>query len=104
MYGNKSRAPNISAKELSKALLKVMGNRSYKEKATEIAKLCKKEGRVAAAEKIAELARNPEKATAIHIPEADPENQPPLYEIKNRAGMTLQTAQMPKTEGKGASK
>ncbi|KAL3263816.1 hypothetical protein ABHI18_001359 [Aspergillus niger] len=104
VYGNKSRAPNISAKELSKALLKVMSNRSYKEKATEIAKLCKKEGRVAAAEKIAELARNPEKATAIHIPEADPENQPPLYEIKNRAGMTLQTAQMPKTEGKGASK
>ncbi|PYH88634.1 DAGAT-domain-containing protein, partial [Aspergillus ellipticus CBS 707.79] len=102
VYGNKSRAPNISARELSKALLTVMNNPSYKEKSKEIAKLCRTEGRVTAAEKIADLARHPEKANAIHIPQVKKEDLPPLYEIKNKEGMTLVTAQKPRTEAKGA--
>ncbi|KAF7176537.1 hypothetical protein CNMCM7691_002855 [Aspergillus felis] len=103
VYGNKSRAPNIDAKELSKALLKVMGNPSYKTKALELAKLChKKEGRVAAAEKIVELALNPEKM-ARHMPEVKVEDTKcPLYEMKNGAGMVLQTTQPPETKSKSA--
>jgi hypothetical protein len=102
VYGNKSRAPNIDAKELSKALLKVMGNASYKTKALELAKLChKKEGRVAAAEKIVELALNPDKMAMM--PEVKVEDtKVPLYQIKNRAGMVLETAQHPETKGKSA--
>ncbi|GFF59528.1 diacylglycerol O-acyltransferase 2A [Aspergillus udagawae] len=103
VYGNKSRAPNIDAKELSKALSKVMGNTSYKTKALELAKLChKKEGRVAAAEKIVELALNPDKM-AMHMPEVKVEDTTcRLYEMKNRAGMVLQTTQPPETKGKSA--
>ncbi|KAF4207017.1 hypothetical protein CNMCM8927_004112 [Aspergillus lentulus] len=103
VYGNKSRAPSIDAKELSKALLKVMGNTAYKAKALELAKLChKKEGRVAAAEKIVELALNPDRM-AMHMPEVKVEDtKGPLYEIKNRARMVLQTAQPPETKGKSA--
>ncbi|RLL97770.1 hypothetical protein CFD26_101966 [Aspergillus turcosus] len=103
VYGNKTRAPSIDAKELSKALLKVMGNTSYKTKALELAKLChKKEGRLAAAEKIVELALNPDKM-AKAMPEVKIEDtKRPLYEIKNRAGMVLQTAQPPETKSKSA--
>ncbi|KAF7122627.1 hypothetical protein CNMCM5793_000652 [Aspergillus hiratsukae] len=103
VYGNKSRAPNIDAKELSKALLKVMGNTAYKTKALELAKLChKKEGRVAAAEKIVELALSPDKM-AKAMPEVKVEDTKiPLYEIKNRAGIVLQTAQPPETKSKSA--
>ncbi|KAH2839825.1 hypothetical protein ACP6JD_005507 [Aspergillus fumigatus] len=103
VYGNKSRAPNIDAKELSKALLKVMGHRSYKTKAIELAKLCrKKEGRVAAAEKIVELALNPDRM-AMHMPEVKLEDtKRPLYKIRNRAGMVLETAQPSETTSKSA--
>ncbi|GAB1208144.1 hypothetical protein APSETT445_006885 [Aspergillus pseudonomiae] len=69
VYGNKTQAPNINGRELSNALLKVMSDCSYKEKALDLAKLCqKKEGRVAGAEKIVELARNPD-LMAMHIPD-----------------------------------
>ncbi|KAA8641943.1 hypothetical protein EYZ11_002545 [Aspergillus tanneri] len=105
VYGNKSCAPHISAKELSQALATVMGNASYKEKSMQLSKLCHvKEGRVAAAEKIVEVAHNPDKM-ALAMPEIkidDP--QCTLYEVKNRSGMVLQTAQQLKTEGKGTSR
>ncbi|RAH51499.1 Diacylglycerol acyltransferase family [Aspergillus brunneoviolaceus CBS 621.78] len=104
VYGNKSRAPNISAKELSKALLKVMSNKSYRDKASELAKLChRKEGRVAAAEKILEIAHSRDNGKlAMRLPEM--KTNCPLYEVKNRQGMVLQTAQKPTTAGKGDSK
>lgn len=104
VYGNKSRAPNISAKELSKGLLKVMNNKSYREKASELAKLChRKEGRVAAAEKILEIAQSRDHGKlAMRLPEM--KTNCPLYEVKNRQGMVLQTAQKPTTAGKGDSK
>lgn len=104
MYGNKSRAPNISAPELSKALLEVMRNTAYKEKSVELSKLCHvKEGRIAAADKIVEIARNPEKMcmASPEIKVEDPKCK--LYEVKNRSGMTLQTVQEPKTPGKTTS-
>ncbi|KAH8432964.1 Diacylglycerol acyltransferase family [Aspergillus melleus] len=105
VYGNKSRAPNISAPELSTALLKVMNNKTYKEKSVELSKLCHvKEGRIAAADKIVEIARNPEKMS-MAMPEIKVEDPKcKLYEVKNRSGMTLQTVQEPKTEGKSTSR
>ncbi|KAE8154048.1 diacylglycerol acyltransferase-domain-containing protein [Aspergillus avenaceus] len=105
VYGNKRRAPNIDAPELSKALLTVMGNASYKEKALELAKLCqKKEGRVAGAEKIVELARNPDLMTMeIRDVKVD-EPKVPLSEVRNKSGMTLQTIEEPIKEGKASAK
>ncbi|KAF9890306.1 hypothetical protein FE257_006221 [Aspergillus nanangensis] len=71
VYGNKRRAPNIDAGELSQALLKVMRNPRYKNKAVELSRLChRKEGRVAGAEKIVEIAHHPEKM-AIYQPPDD---------------------------------
>ena len=102
VYGNKTRAPNINDRELSKAL---MSDRSYKEKALDLAKLCqKKEGRVAAAEKIVELARNPD-LMAMHIPDMKiGDSQCQLSEIRNRSGMTLQSVQLPPPEVKPTAK
>ena len=105
VYGNKTRAPNINDRELSNALLKVMSNCSYKEKALDLAKLCqKKEGRVAGAEKIVELAHNPD-LMAMHIPDVkidDPQCQ--LSEVRNHSGMVLQSVQSPQPEGKPTAK
>ncbi|KAF7596836.1 hypothetical protein BBP40_012436 [Aspergillus hancockii] len=105
VYGNKSRAPNIDARELNKALLRVMSNRSYKDKALDLAKLCqKKEGRVAGAEKIIELARNPDLMN-MHIPEVKiDEPQCQLTEVKNKSGMVLQSVRQPQPEGKPKAK
>lgn len=105
VYGNRSRAPSIDGKELSRALLKVMNNKSYKDKSVEMSKLChKKEGRVAGAEKIVEIARNPEKMS-MDMPElnfGDPQCK--LYEVKNNAGMVLHTLDPPRPVGKDSSK
>jgi 2-acylglycerol O-acyltransferase 1 len=105
VYGNKSRAPNIDARELSKALLKVMSNKSYKEKALPFAKLChRKEGRVAGAEKIIELAQNPDMMT-MQIPNLkinDPQCQ--LSEVRNKSGMVLQAVRVSQAEGKPKAK
>ncbi|KAL4803377.1 diacylglycerol acyltransferase-domain-containing protein [Aspergillus unguis] len=89
VYGNKSRAPNISGKELSKALIKVLNNKSYLDKAAELQKLCqRKEGRVEAAERIADLASRPDKSM-IAVPEhAD---DPRIKTIKSETGAELQT-------------
>ncbi|KAL4793750.1 diacylglycerol acyltransferase-domain-containing protein [Aspergillus venezuelensis] len=90
VYGNKSRAPDISRKELSKALIKVMGNKSYLEKAAKMQKLClKKEGRLEAAERIADLATRPDKSM-IAVPEPK-ENDPRLEKVENADGMVLET-------------
>jgi 2-acylglycerol O-acyltransferase 1 len=99
VYGNKTRAPNISAKELSKALLKVMNNKSYKDKSVEFSRLCHtKGGRVTGAEKIVEIAQNPDKMF-LNLPDVDLQDPKcKLYEIRNRAGMVLQTTQEPKVE------
>ncbi|KAL4777237.1 hypothetical protein BDW60DRAFT_202148 [Aspergillus nidulans var. acristatus] len=90
VYGNKSRAPDISGKELSKALTKVLGNKSYLEKAAQLQKLCQqKEGRVEAADRIADLAARPDKSM-IAVPEVN-ENDPRVVTVANGKGETLQT-------------
>ncbi|KAL4963685.1 Diacylglycerol acyltransferase family [Aspergillus stella-maris] len=90
VYGNKSRAPDISGKELSKGLIKVMGNNSYLEKAAKMQQLClKKEGRLEAAERIADLATRPDKSM-IAVPEPK-ENDDRLEKVKNADGMVLET-------------
>ncbi|KAL4935827.1 hypothetical protein BDV06DRAFT_233922 [Aspergillus oleicola] len=90
VYGNKSRAPDISGKELSRALIKVMGNKSYLEKAAKMQKLClKKEGRLEAAERIADLAARPDKSM-IAVPEPK-ENDPRIEKVKNADGTVLET-------------
>ncbi|KAL4957557.1 diacylglycerol acyltransferase-domain-containing protein [Aspergillus filifer] len=90
VYGNKSRAPDISGKELSKGLIKVMGNKSYLEKAAKMQKLClKKEGRLEAAERIADLATRPDKSM-IAVPEPK-ETDSRLEKVKNADGMVLET-------------
>ncbi|PTU19711.1 hypothetical protein P175DRAFT_0525244 [Aspergillus ochraceoroseus IBT 24754] len=89
VYGNKTRAPNIDAKELSKALRKVVGNDSYHQKATELAKLCQiKEGRCLAAERIVDLAVRPDKSM-IEVPAA--KDDPSLRRVQNSSGETLDT-------------
>ena len=105
VYGNKTQAPNINGRELSNALLKVMSDCSYKEKALDLAKLCqKKEGRVAGAEKIVELARNPD-LMAMHIPDVKiDDTQCQLSEIRNRSGMVLQSVQLSQPAGKPTAK
>ncbi|KAJ0426686.1 hypothetical protein BJY00DRAFT_320353 [Aspergillus carlsbadensis] len=95
VYGNKTRAPDISGKELSKALIKVLGNKSYLEKAAKLQKLChKKEGRVAAAERIADLATRKDKSM-ITVPEPKADD-PSLLKVKNKAGVVLETTKSPK--------
>lgn len=91
VYGNKTRAPDISGKEMSKALIKVLGNReSYLKKAAELQKLCqKKEGRIQAAERIADLAARPDKSM-IAVPEPR-EDDPRIVRIENGSGATLET-------------
>ncbi|KAF5865552.1 hypothetical protein ETB97_003396 [Aspergillus alliaceus] len=105
VYGNKSRAPSIDARELSKALLQVMNNRSYKEKALKFAKLCqKKEGRVAGAEKIVELARNPG-SMDMHIPDVKIDDQQcQLSETRNKSGMVLESLPLPQPQGKSTAR
>ncbi|KNG84909.1 diacylglycerol acyltransferase family [Aspergillus nomiae NRRL 13137] len=105
VYGNKTQAPNINGRELSNALLKVMSDCSYKEKALDLAKLCqKKEGRVAGAEKIVELARNPD-LMAMDIPDVKiDDTQCQLSEIRNRSGMVLQSVQLSQPAGKPTAK
>ncbi|KAE8352501.1 diacylglycerol acyltransferase-domain-containing protein [Aspergillus coremiiformis] len=105
VYGNKSRAPNIDGQELSNALLTVMGNDAYKEKALHFARLCqRKEGRVAGAEKIVELARNPD-LMAMHIPDVT-RDEPPcqLSEVQNTSGMVLESVQGPPADSKPTAK
>jgi 2-acylglycerol O-acyltransferase 1 len=98
VYGNKTRAPDISGKELSKALIKVLGNKSYLEKAAKLQKLChKKEGRVAAAERIADLATRKDKSM-ITVPEPKVDD-PSLLKVKNKAGVVLETTKSPKAFG-----
>lgn len=82
-----------------------MSNKSYKDKSVELSRLChKKEGRVAGAEKIVEIAHNPDKMF-LDLPDADMQDSNcKLYETRNRAGMVLQTTQEPKVEGKNAKK
>ncbi|KAL4866961.1 hypothetical protein BDV12DRAFT_198689 [Aspergillus spectabilis] len=90
VYGNKSRAPDISGKELSKALIKVVGNQSYLKKAAELQNLCqKKEGRVSAAERIADLAARPDKSM-IAVPEPK-DDDPRIVKVKNASGVVLET-------------
>ncbi|KAL4933200.1 Diacylglycerol acyltransferase family [Aspergillus undulatus] len=90
VYGNKSRAPDISGKELSRALTKVVGNQSYLTKAAELQKLCqKKEGRLEAAERIADLAARPDKSM-IAVPEPKTED-PRIVKIENGSGAVLET-------------
>ncbi|KAL4880324.1 diacylglycerol acyltransferase-domain-containing protein [Aspergillus karnatakaensis] len=94
VYGNKTRAPDISGKELSRALIKVVGNQSYLKKAAEFQKLCqKKEGRVAAAERIADLAARPDKSM-IAVPEPK-DDDPRIVKITNASGKTLETLKRP---------
>ncbi|KAI9932647.1 hypothetical protein MW887_008896 [Aspergillus wentii] len=104
VYGNKSRAPNIDSKELSKALRKVMSSDSYQKKATELSRLChKKEGRVAGCEKIVELAYNPDKMK-IQLPDIKEEDhRGELSTVKSKSGKTLETVK-PRYEGKPTSK
>ncbi|KAL4899849.1 hypothetical protein BDW74DRAFT_106774 [Aspergillus multicolor] len=93
VYGNKSRAPDISGAELSKALTKVLSNKSYLEKAAKLQKLCQvKEGRVEAAERIADLAARPDKSM-IAVPEPN-ENDSRIVTIENGQGETLQTVKL----------
>ncbi|KAL4973649.1 hypothetical protein BDW66DRAFT_161896 [Aspergillus desertorum] len=90
VYGNKTRAPDISGKELSRALTTVLGDKSYLEKAAQLQRLCqKKEGRVEAAERIANLAARPDKSM-IAVPEVA-ENDPRIVIVKNSRGDTLHT-------------
>ncbi|KAL3470325.1 hypothetical protein BJX99DRAFT_264317 [Aspergillus californicus] len=90
VYGNKSRAPDISGKELSKALTKVVGNDSFLEKAAKMQKLCqKKEGRCRAAEEILDLASRPDKSI-ISVPEPKADD-PNIVQVKNSSGMVLET-------------
>ncbi|KAL5340196.1 diacylglycerol acyltransferase-domain-containing protein [Aspergillus crustosus] len=95
VYGNKSRAPDISGKELSKALVKVVGNQSYLKKAEELQKLCtKKEGRVAAAERIADLAARPDKSiVAVPEPKSDDSR---IVKVKSASGVVLETLKSPR--------
>ncbi|PYH87698.1 DAGAT-domain-containing protein, partial [Aspergillus ellipticus CBS 707.79] len=94
VYANKTSAPGVGAIELSNALQKVVGNPTYQAKAFELSTLCRqKEGRVVGADKIAELARNPERA-ALPIPGVDDINHIPkgkLRTIKNASGDILET-------------
>ncbi|KAL4916755.1 diacylglycerol acyltransferase-domain-containing protein [Aspergillus aurantiobrunneus] len=90
VYANKSRAPDISGKELSKALVKVLGNDSYLQKAAELQKLCqRKEGRIQAADRIADLAARPDKSM-IAVPEPK-DDDPKIVKIENNSGVVLET-------------
>ncbi|KAL4778686.1 diacylglycerol acyltransferase-domain-containing protein [Aspergillus varians] len=90
VYANKTRAPDISGQELSRALIKVLGNGSYLQKAAKLQKLCQqKEGRVAAAERIADLAARPDKSM-IAVPEPK-DNDPRIVKVENGSGMVLET-------------
>ncbi|KAL2840033.1 diacylglycerol acyltransferase-domain-containing protein [Aspergillus pseudodeflectus] len=97
VYGNKTRAPDISGKELSKALIKVVGNKSCLEKAAKLQKLCqKKEGRIQAAERLADLATRPDKSM-ISLPEPK-ENDPNILKVTNASGVVLETTKSPETK------
>ena len=57
VFGNKKSAPGSSRAELREALLKVLGDKAYAEKAQALARrFCKTEGRKIACEKLVELA------------------------------------------------
>ena len=63
---------------------------SYLKKAAELQKLCqKKEGRIQAAERIADLAARPDKSM-IAVPEPR-EDDPRIVRIDNGSGATLET-------------
>lgn len=71
-------------------MTKVLRNKSYLEKAAKLQKLCqKKEGRVEAADRIADLAARPDKSM-IAVPEVN-ENDPQVVTVTNGKGETLQT-------------
>lgn len=81
-----------------------MRDKTYKERSVELAMLCHvKEGRVVGAEKIVELAQNPEKMT-MSLPELEVDDSARLYEVKNRSGKVLQTAQQLRVPAKDIQK
>lgn len=68
MYGNKTCAPGINGKELSRALVNVMSNNSYHEKAAMLKERCRTPGRVVGCEKLVELLHHPERM-AMDMPQ-----------------------------------
>lgn len=96
VYGNKSKAPDVNGKELCRALLKVMGNDSYREKAAVLQEKCRVPGRVVGCEKLVELLHHPEQMN-MNMPQFEEKE---VSQVTNRAGKTVEIVPAKETPGK----
>lgn len=87
VYGNKTRAPNISDQELCRALYKVMGDSSYGTKAAALQAKCDTPGRVVGCNKLVELLHHPERM-AMDMPKFEEKE---VSQVRNREGKVIST-------------
>lgn len=87
VYGNKTCAPGINGKDLSRALVNLMSNNLYHEKAAILKERCRTPGRVVGCEKLVELLHHPERM-AMDMPQFEANE---VSQVTNQSGKVVET-------------
>lgn len=87
VYGNKTCAPGINGKELSRALVNVMSNNECHDKAAVLKERCRTPGRVVGCEKLVELLHHPERM-AMDMPQFEANE---VSQVTNQSGAVVET-------------